>query len=148
MRRNLRPDDLGDLLSQPRVAVLATRSADGTTMLSPVWQEWSEGGFTFVTFSGDAKLRHIERDPQVSIVVAEDGPPYRGIEVRGPAQIVGRDGPETLRRLACRYLAGRDVNAYMEKIDKWMEDVGHGGIVVLRVEPGVLRVWDYADETW
>jgi len=148
MRRNLRPEDLGDLLIQAKVAILATHSRDGATMLSPVWQEWSEGGFTFVTFSGDAKLRHIERDPQVSIVVAEDSPPYRGIEVRGPAQIVDRDGPETLRRLASRYLAGRDVNAYVGKIGKWMEDVGHTGIVVLRVEPGRLRVWDYADETW
>jgi len=53
-----------------------------------------------------------------------------------------------LRRLASRYLAGRDVNGYMGKIRKWMEEVGHAWIVVLRVEPGLLRAWDYADEEW
>jgi len=81
VRRNLGAKDLGDLLDQPRVAIPATRRMDGTTMLSPVWQEWSDGGLTFVTFGGDAKLRDIQRDPRVSIVVAEDGPPYKGYRV-------------------------------------------------------------------
>jgi len=37
MRTDLRPEDLGDLLDQPLIAVLATRRADDTIMLSPVW---------------------------------------------------------------------------------------------------------------
>lgn len=39
MRRDLEPDDVGDLLEQPLLAVLATRIRDGTTALSPVWHE-------------------------------------------------------------------------------------------------------------
>jgi hypothetical protein len=39
VRRNLGPDDLGDLLEQPLVAVLATYRGDGTVLLSPVWHE-------------------------------------------------------------------------------------------------------------
>jgi PPOX class probable F420-dependent enzyme len=148
MRRNLSPEDLGDLLTQARVAVLATRRADGSPLLSPVWHKWEAGGFTFTTFRGDVKLRHIDRDPQVSILVAEDGPPYRGIEVRGRAAPADADGETTLRRLAEHYLAGRDVDGFMSKIREWMGDVGHTGIVALRVTHGALRAWDYSDEVW
>ena len=148
MRRNLRPDDLGDLLTQACVGILATHFPDGTTLLSPVWQEWADGRFTFVTFSGDVKLRHMRRDPRVSLVVAESAPPYRGIEVRGEAQVSAEDGLPTLRRLAERYLKDRDVGAYMAKITAWMDEVGHSGVVLVQLEPGVLRVWDYADEEW
>jgi hypothetical protein len=44
MRTDLNPEDLGDLLQQPLIAVLATRRKDDTIMLSPVWFEWWEGG--------------------------------------------------------------------------------------------------------
>jgi hypothetical protein len=39
--------------------VLATNYADGTTLLSPVWFEWRDGGFTIVIFDNDAKAKHI-----------------------------------------------------------------------------------------
>ena len=37
MKTDLDPSDLGDLLEQPIIAVLATRRLDDTTLLSPVW---------------------------------------------------------------------------------------------------------------
>jgi hypothetical protein len=48
VRKNLGPDDLGDLLEQPLVAVLATYRRDGTVLLSPVWHEWQDGGFNVI----------------------------------------------------------------------------------------------------
>src|SRR5438874_6187809 len=114
MRKNLTPDDLSGLLNQPRCAVLATNYADGTTLLSPVWHEWRDGGFTIVIFDNDAKARHIKRDPRVSVVVADDRPPLAGIEVRGNAEIVPTE-PDlaTLRRMAVRYIGPRQGNAYI-----------------------------------
>src|SRR6476661_3230538 len=79
MRRNLAPEDLGYLLTQPKLSTLATHWPDGTILLSPVWHEWIDGGFTVLTSEGDVKLRHLRRDPRTSIVLAEDVPPYRGI---------------------------------------------------------------------
>ena len=43
MRKGLAPEDLGDLLEQPSVAVLPTYRRDGTVLLSP-WHEWQDGG--------------------------------------------------------------------------------------------------------
>ena len=70
-----------------------------------MWFEWLHGGFTIVIFDGDVKARHIQRDPRVSVVVADDRVPMGGIEVRAQAQIVPTE-PDlaTLRRMAVRYI--------------------------------------------
>jgi PPOX class probable F420-dependent enzyme len=141
MRRNLRPEDLGDLLTQPKNAILATHFPDGTVLLSPVWHEWSDGGFTIMTGSDDVKTRHVRRDARVSVVVADDVPPYRGLEVRGEARIRPdyADAAVLLRRLAVRYLGEKLGNAYADAGDP-------ASSAILRIEPGILRAWDFADE--
>src|SRR5262245_37541405 len=71
VRKRLMPEDLGDLLEQPRVAVLATYRRNGSVLLSPVWHEWHDGGFNVVTGSSDIKTQHLRADPRASIVVYE-----------------------------------------------------------------------------
>ena len=139
MRKNLRPEDLGDFLDQPKCAILATHFKDGTILMSPVWHEWQDGGFTVAVANEDIKARHVRRDAKVSISVAEDSPPYRGIEVRGEASIARADAFETIRRIAVRYLGAKQGPAYVEPFRE-------ADLVLIRVKPGVLRVWDFADE--
>jgi len=141
MRKDLRPEDLGNFLEQGTCAILATRFRDGRTLLSPVWHEWQDGGFTVVIPEGDVKARHIDRDPHVSIVVAEDALPNRGIEVRGEAKKVVRDIPTVIYRMAVRYLGAEHAGAFVEAYTEIP-------CVCLRIEPGELRVWDFADEVW
>jgi hypothetical protein len=38
--------NLGDVLERPLVAVLATYRRDGTVLLSPIWHEWRDNGFS------------------------------------------------------------------------------------------------------
>ena len=137
MRNDLTPADLADFLDLPIVAILATHRADGTVLLSPVWHEWRDGGFSVATSSGDVKVRHLTRRPNASIVVAESAPPYRGIEVRCTPRVVPDPGSELGVRLAIRYLGEERGRAYAATL---------GDDRVIRLEPGELRVWDFADE--
>jgi PPOX class probable F420-dependent enzyme len=139
MRTHLNPEDIKEFLDQPKLAILASHFRDGRVLLSPVWHEWREGGFTVIIPADDIKARHLARDPRVSLVVAEDTPPYRGIEVRGEARRVAGDAHAIARRLALRYLGATHGPAYAEAVSQ-------SAMVLLRVEPGVLRVWDFADE--
>ena len=139
MRKNLRPEDLGDFLEQQKCATLATHFKDGTILMSPVWHEWKDGGFTVAVGAEDVKVRHIRCDAKVSISVAEDAPPYRGIEIRGEATIERGEAFETTQRIAIRYLGPTQGQAYAE--------AARGAeLVLIRVKPGKLRVWDFADE--
>jgi PPOX class probable F420-dependent enzyme len=134
VRKNLGPGDLGDLLDRPLVAVLATYRRDGSVLLSPVWHEWRDDGFNVVTGGNDVKVRHLRRDPRAGIVVYEHEPPYRGIEVRGEARLEAAG--EAVRRIATRYLGEAAGAEYAETA---------GDDTLIRLEPGRLRAWDFAD---
>src|SRR5690242_7958796 len=114
MRKGLAPEDLGDLLELPRVAVLATYRRDGTVLLSPVWHEWHDNGFNVVTGSGGVKAQHLRRDPRASIVVCEDDPPYRGLELRATAHLSVPEDRSIIRRIATRYLGPEAGGQYAE----------------------------------
>ena len=137
MRRGLEPADLGDLLDQPLVAVLATYRKDGEVLLSPVWHRWRDGGFDVATGSNDVKVRHLRSDGRASIIVYEQTPPYRGIELRARPALVKEGAHEVAREIAVRYLGSEAGQAYA---------AGFTDDVVIRLEPGTLRVWDFADE--
>jgi PPOX class probable F420-dependent enzyme len=134
-RRTL--EELGNLLDLPYCAVLATYRRDGTALLSPVWHEWRDGGFNIGVPSGDIKLRHLAADPRAVVVVFDHSWPGRGFEVRGIAQ-VGSEGREALTlRLAVRYLGPVNGAAYAARVEPG---------VIVRVEPGTMRAWDFVDE--
>ncbi len=137
MRKNLTVSDLGDLVDRPLLAVLATYRRDGTVLLSPVWHEWRDGGFQVVTGSDDVKAKHLQRDRRASIVVCEHSPPYRGVEVRGIAQLVTAGVAEVVKRVASRYLG---VQAGATYADTGADDL------LIRLEPGELRAWDFDDD--
>jgi PPOX class probable F420-dependent enzyme len=137
VRRDLTPADLGDLLERPLLATLATRRIDDSILLSPVWHEWRDGAFLIAVEAGDGKLRHVVRDPRVTISVAEADLPYRGLEVRGDAEVVDLPYGATIRRIGRRYIGP-------QADELWAEDDDSG--VVLRIAPGALRAWDFADD--
>jgi PPOX class probable F420-dependent enzyme len=138
MRKNLTVEDLGTFLDEPLVAVLATLRTDGSVLLSPVWYEWREGGFNVWVEARNVKARHLRRDPRATIVVAESESPLRGVEVRGSARFVDEGVTETARRIAARYIGDEEGAADAEAL--------RGADVIVRIEPGDIRVWDFADE--
>ena len=137
MKRGLSVEQLGGLLDERRLAVMSTYRADGTVLLSPLWFIWEDGGFTIGMAAGDGKLKHLRRDPRVTIVVNEDEFPYRGFELRGVARLLDdtQYGP-VIRRIARRYV-GEEASAFY--------DDERGGTVA-RIEPGETRGWDFADD--
>jgi len=137
VRHDLDPLDLAGFLERPLVAVLATHWQDGSVLLSPVWHEWRDGGFTVATTAGDVKVRHVTRDPRATILVAENDPPYRGVEVRCRPQVLPDPDGAVALRLAVRYLGERRGREYADEL---ADDT------LIRLEPGEIRTWDFADD--
>ena len=139
MRKKLQVADLGDLLEQPLNAVLATYLPSGDVLLPPAWYEWRDGGFSIVIVADDSKDRNLRRDPRASLVVAEHGGLNRGMEVRGIARTT-RDGvDEVNQRMTLRYLGP-------ERTAMFLQELQGINLVHVRLEPGKLRTWDFADE--
>jgi PPOX class probable F420-dependent enzyme len=138
VRTNLTVEDLGDLLDRSLVAVLATLRIDGTVLLSPVYHEWRDGGFNLWVAQQNIKARHLRRDPRATILVAESDPPLRAVEVRGRARFIEHGVSETALRIVNRYADQEESAAEVEALG--------GAAVIVRIEPGHIRAWDYADE--
>jgi PPOX class probable F420-dependent enzyme len=122
------------LLEAPSPAVLATYRKDGTALVTPVWFRWAGGAFEVVIAEGDVKLGHLARNPQCILVVFEAVPPFRGVEVRGAADLVEGDVTTARAEIAGRYLGADD---------------GERFAAARRSKPGVLlRLVPDAPRTW
>jgi len=140
MRRNLRPEELGDLLSLPLNGILALHRMDGSILQTPIWHQWHEGAFRFQVPAGDRKIGMLERDPRVSMIVAENEHPYRAIEVRGHANVTTAGYREVGFGIVERYVRAYDPTAAVEA---YLSDEP-GAIVTIDAE--TTRAWDYSDE--
>jgi len=138
VRTNLTLDDIGGLLDEPLVAVLATLRPDGSVQLSPVWHEWRDGGFNLWLPADDVKSRHLRRDPRATIVVAESVDPLRGVELRTEARLLDAGDLSVPVRIATRYVGP-------EKGFEYVHEAGYDSVIG-RLEPGHLRVWDFDEE--
>jgi PPOX class probable F420-dependent enzyme len=137
VRRDLPLSELADFLALPLVAVLATYRRDGSVLLSPVWHRWREGGFDLVSAPDDIKVRHLRRDPRASILVYDNELPYRGVEIRTTAQLFDIDRADVVLEMSVRYLGRKAGEAYA---------AASADSVLIRLEPGNVRTWDFADE--
>ena len=86
---------------------------------------------------GWSEPSHLRRNPRTSIVVYEDGPPYRGLELRARASLSIPGDRSIVRRIATRYLGPEAGEQYAETA---------GDDLLIRLEPGELRAWDFADD--
>ena len=138
MRTGLDVKQLGAFLEEPRVAVLATLRRDGSVLLSPVWHEWRDGGFNVWIGKDDVKVRHLRRDPRVTILVAGSEPPLKGVEVRGEGRFIEQGVTDVAVRIATRYVGRDEAARYAGTLA--------GEDVIVRIEPGELRAWDFTDD--
>jgi PPOX class probable F420-dependent enzyme len=100
--------DISSLLAAPSPAVLTTYRTDGSALVTPVWFRHRDGAFEVVIAEGDVKLQHLRRDPRCSLVVFEAVPPFRGLEVRGEAELLECDVRPIREEIASRYLGVED----------------------------------------
>jgi PPOX class probable F420-dependent enzyme len=137
-RRRVGGDWIGrvrTLLEAPSPAVLTTYRKDGSAHTSPVWFRWANGAFEVVIAEGDVKLGHLARDRRCVLVVFESVRPFRGVEVRGVAELVEGDVTSLRAEIAGRYLGAGDGERFAA------ERASKPG-VLLRLVADEPRVWD------
>lgn len=80
-----------DLLTQPLLARLAT--ANPATLqphVVPVWFEWDGEAIWISSFDSTRKMRDLERNPRVSIVIdsVDENGAVRGVVLEGKADVI------------------------------------------------------------
>ena len=72
-----------EILEAANFAHVATRRSDGTVHGVVVWQDVEDDRVTLNTAEGRAWRKNVQRDPQVTITVADAQNPYEYVEIRG-----------------------------------------------------------------
>jgi PPOX class probable F420-dependent enzyme len=138
--RKVEINQLGEMLEQPWLAILATNRRQGGVLLSPVWFEWDGTAFVISVVRGDFKEKHIRENPHVTICIAEEETfPGRMLEASGVATLEPDPGAVGIARIAERYL-GSDL------VRPWISQYGSFEWEIMRMIPEHVRALDHRDE--
>ena len=97
-----------EILEAANFAHVATKGGDGSVHGVVVWQDVEGGTITLNTAEGRAWRKNVQRDPNVTITVADAQNPYEYVEIRGKVVEDTHDGAdEHIDALAKKYL-GKD----------------------------------------
>jgi PPOX class probable F420-dependent enzyme len=94
-------------LEEPFYGAVTTLRADGSPHTTVVWVDVDDDGVMFNTAAGRAKVRHLQRDPRLSLIVIDSHDPYRWLSVSGHAELTTEGADEQIDKLAKKYL-GKD----------------------------------------
>jgi PPOX class probable F420-dependent enzyme len=100
----LQDSGVAALLDQPNYAVIATNNTDGSIHTAVVWADVIDGKLAVNSAAGRKWPTNLERNPQVSVLIYDQGNPYDYVEVRGEAKGTTDGADDHIDRLAKKYL--------------------------------------------
>ena len=131
-------------LTADRLGRLATASSGGVPHVVPLWFEMQDDRILAYSRRSERKARNIAENPVFSLAVDDDSIPYRGVVLRGPAEVMEPEafdpGP-LIERLAVRFMgpeAGCEVGKRL---------AADPGAVTLALYPKAWASWDYSRHT-
>lgn len=83
--------ELEAFLAKPLMARLSTHNPDGTIHTVPIWYEYRDGDILMSSQTITRKVKNIQHDPQVTVLVDTDTMPYAGVMIYGEATLDTED---------------------------------------------------------
>ena len=149
-RIRLTDEELREFLESAHTLQVASIGPDGRPHLVPMWFSVDdEGRIVFTTYRSSQKVRNIERDPRVTLLV-EDGTVYdklRGVMIEGEAELL--DDVEVtrnvMRLIGVKYYSegpgGDTARAGAQARPDRRRAVPKR--IVVRIRPGKVSSWDH-----
>ena len=138
--------ELREFLVRSQTIILTSINADGTPHPMPMWYGVEpNGAIVMTTFTKSQKIRNLERDPRVTLLV-EDGSAYselRGVVIYGKAELI-RDTEQVvdiLARVSTKSLANPD-DATRDNIRNAVRGTAPKRTGI-RVPPDRIVTWDH-----
>ncbi len=126
----LAPDQV-KLLNPPHFATVATVMPDGSPEATVVWIESDADHVYFNTAMHRLKARNIQRNPNVAVTVFDPSDPYRGLAVRGRAELILEGAVEHIQKVSRAYTG------------EAFRDLGPDEVrVIVRITPEKVHVFD------
>jgi PPOX class probable F420-dependent enzyme len=110
---NLKKKEFSDFLTNGKVKLLrlAVAEKDGTPHISSVWYLWKGGNFYISTSEDRLKVKAVEKNPKVALIVDTDVIPYKGVIVEGTAELTKRKLKEITLAITKKYVPAKYVKS-------------------------------------
>jgi nitroimidazol reductase NimA-like FMN-containing flavoprotein (pyridoxamine 5'-phosphate oxidase superfamily) len=134
----LAPDELESFLKQPLIARLGTINEDGTIHLTPIFFRYENGEIILGTQQVSRRVRNIQRNPNVTLLIDDTTGPFRAALIYGKATLEYDNVIEKRTTIFEKY--GPPEQAYKKAeglCNKWPS-------VVIRVKPVQIISFDYS----
>jgi len=134
----LQSDELNTFLAKPLMARLSTHNPDGTIHTIPIWYEYREGIILMSTQTITQKVKNIQANPSVTVLIDTDTMPYAGVMIYGQADLDFEDAAVKRVTIFERYFGDHDAaKDYADKLAKKWEPV------IIRITPTKVISFDY-----
>ncbi|MFE6336421.1 PPOX class F420-dependent oxidoreductase [Streptomyces sp. NPDC057798] len=116
------PDEAQELLRRPNPAVMATLRSDGTPVSTPTWYLWQDGRVLISLDDGRVRLKHLRRDPRVTLTVLDGQDWYTHVTLIGRViETYGDDGLADIDRIASHYTGKPYPDRVRPRTSAWIE---------------------------
>ncbi|MGW5968666.1 PPOX class F420-dependent oxidoreductase [Streptomyces sp. NPDC055186] len=122
------PSEADDLLRRPNPCVMATLRSDGTPVSTPTWYVWEDGRALISLDEGRVRLKHLRRDPRVTLTVLDEENWYTHVTLIGRVvELKGDEGLADIDRLSRHYTGNAYPDRVRSRVSAWIEvDRWHG----------------------
>ncbi|MBL3664820.1 PPOX class F420-dependent oxidoreductase [Streptomyces sp. M2CJ-2] len=122
------PSEADDLLRRPNPCVMATLRSDGTPVSTPTWYVWEDGRALISLDEGRVRLKHLRRDPRVTLTVLDEDNWYTHVTLIGRVvELKDDEGLADIDRLSRHYTGNPYPDRVRARVSAWIEvDRWHG----------------------
>jgi PPOX class probable F420-dependent enzyme len=118
------PPDLAAFLAAPRPSVVAVLRADGSPVTAATWYEWNDGTVILPMLRSSWRLRHVRRDPRISLTVLGDSW-YSQVSVLGRVVEIRDEGFADIDRISMSYFGepytprDAEIASVIFQVERW-----------------------------
>ncbi|MEU9347889.1 PPOX class F420-dependent oxidoreductase [Streptomyces sp. NPDC048278] len=111
-----------DLLRRPNPCVMATLRSDGTPVTTPTWYLWDDGRVLISLDEGRVRLKHLRRDPRVTLTVLDGDDWYSHVTLIGRVvESHDDEGLTDIDRLSTHYTGKPYPERARARVSAWIE---------------------------
>lgn len=133
-----RPDEIEPFLERSLIAKLGTINEDGSVHIAPLWFRYQDGELLFGTQVITRKIRNIERNNQVTVLIDGTEPAIQAVLIYGTAKLDYDDIITKRTRIFEKYMPAEAAPQFAQNLAQRYE------MVVIRVRPERMVTFDYA----
>jgi nitroimidazol reductase NimA-like FMN-containing flavoprotein (pyridoxamine 5'-phosphate oxidase superfamily) len=136
----LTQDELVAFLNAAPIARLSSMNPDGTIHSAPVYFKYDNGDILIGTQEVTRKVRNSKQNPNVTVLIDNENPPYKGVVIYGEAQLDYEDVIAKRVAIFERYMPTENAQQLATGLASTHVPV------IIRIKPSRVISYDYSKQ--